>query len=90
MNIPENQNNFPSKIMEYLAVGKTIVSTRFVGWKKFEENILFCDSTAEALKMCMEEGTEMLTNEAIVYAQNRDKAKMFEWKRQLARMLKEL
>lgn len=31
MNLPENENNFPSKIMEYLATGKPIISTRFPG-----------------------------------------------------------
>ena len=54
MNLPENENNFPSKIMEYLATGKPIISTRFPGWEKYNEYITFCVSTAEGLQMALE------------------------------------
>lgn len=43
MDLPENQNNFPSKILEYLATGKRIVSTRFVGWERFHDHIKFIE-----------------------------------------------
>lgn len=49
MSLPENLNNFPSKIMEYLATGKRIVSTKFPGWEKFSEVITFCDSNSNNL-----------------------------------------
>ena len=54
MNLPENENNFPSKIMEYLATGKPIISTRFPGWEKYNEYITFCESTVEGLQNALE------------------------------------
>lgn len=54
MNLPENENNFPSKIMEYLATGKPIISTRFPGWEKYNEYIAFCESTVEGLQTALE------------------------------------
>lgn len=50
MNLEENQNNFPSKIMDYLASGKPIISTKFAGWEKFKGIIYFSDSSAESLR----------------------------------------
>jgi len=47
MNLPQNQNNFPSKILEYLATGKLIISTKFPNYQKFEENIFFCEANAQ-------------------------------------------
>lgn len=87
MNIPENQNNFPSKIMEYLATGKAILSTRFVGWEKFEDNIFFCNSDVQALKTGIEYVINNIDDKDGIYQMNREKAKQFEWKAQLQRVL---
>lgn len=54
MNLPENANNFPSKIMEYLATGKPIISTRFPGWEKYNEYINFCNSAIDGLRTALE------------------------------------
>ena len=54
MDLPENENNFPSKIMEYLATGKPIISTRFPGWEKYNEYIDFCESTVDGLQTALE------------------------------------
>ena len=54
MNLPENENNFPSKIMEYLATGKPIISTRFPGWEKYNKYITSCESTVEGLQNALE------------------------------------
>lgn len=54
MNLPENENNFPSKIMEYLTTGKPIISTRFPGWEKYNKYITFCESTVEGLQVALE------------------------------------
>lgn len=87
MELPENQNNFPSKIMDYLASGKTIISTRFAGWERFQENILFCDCDAQALGICMERAQDMPADEAAVFRMNRETAGQFEWQTQLKRVL---
>lgn len=59
MNLPENANNFPSKIMEYLATGKRIISTKFPGWERYQEYIMFSESNSEilfeTLKRCVSE-----------------------------------
>lgn len=43
MSLPENQNNFPSKFMEYLGTGRPIISTRFAGWENFADNASYYD-----------------------------------------------
>lgn len=54
MNLPENQNNFPSKIMEYLTTGKPIISTRFPGWERYNEYICFCESNVEGIQTALQ------------------------------------
>lgn len=87
MSLPENQNNFPSKIMDYLAAGKTIVSTRFAGWERFEENIVFCEIGAEGIKECLENVADGLVNEKSTFQLNREKAQQFEWGVQIKKIL---
>ncbi len=87
MELPENQNNFPSKILEYLATGKRIISTKFVGWEKFEENIVFCESSVNCLEACLEMTADQRKDERIIFQKNRDIAKQFEWGIQLNRVL---
>lgn len=50
MNLHENEYNFPSKIMEYLATGKIIISTKFPGWERFQAYITFCESNCKSLE----------------------------------------
>lgn len=85
MELPENQNNFPSKIMDYLAAGKTIISTKFVGWERFQEYIIFCKSYEE-----MAEQLEKITiaQSKEVYDRNRKFAGEFLWMEQIKRILK--
>lgn len=89
MELPENQNNFPSKIMDYLASGKPIISTRFAGWERFQENIFFCDCDVQALGMCMEQALDMPVDESAVFEANRETAGQFEWQTQLKRVLEQ-
>lgn len=87
MNLPENQNNFPSKIMEYLATGKLILSTKFVGWEKFDENMIFCESNVNGIQRGIECIIGKWEDRELYYRSNREMAKQFEWKVQIRRIL---
>ncbi len=88
MNLPENQNNFPSKVMDYLASGHRIISTKFAGYEKFAEVISFCEadvkSLAEAINQAIHEVDKADTER---YQQQREFAKQFLWERQIKRIL---
>ena len=89
MNLLENQYNFPSKIMEYLATGKKIISTKFPGWEKFTEQIIFCENDIKDIK----EKIEQACNDAVWdgqagYEDRRRFAEQFLWERQVERVEK--
>ena len=89
MSLPENANNFPSKIMEYLATGKSIISTRFPGFNKFEEYIFFCDSSVDALQEAIEKKSCDISTETIneIYIKNREFAEEFLWENQVDKIV---
>lgn len=89
MNLPENKNNFPSKIMDYLASGKIILSTRFPGWESFKKNITFIDADICHMTEALDglEAKVQLYNEED-YIRNRKKAREFLWENQLSGILK--
>lgn len=90
MSLPENQNNFPSKIMDYLASGKVILSTKFAGWEQFEDNIVFCESSTEGIGNSMESIADKSIDEKKVFCTNREKAKQFEWRIQLKKIFEQI
>lgn len=88
MDFEQNQNNFPSKVLEYLASGRLVLSTRFPGYEKFEKFFMFSDSTAEALKLKIEE--LLGSDEEIIkeqYYVNRSEAENYSWKNQAIEMI---
>ena len=88
MNLPENKNNFPSKVLDYLAVGKVVLSTKFIGYKNFENNFIFCDSNAESIMNKLEFIIENYTNiYENYYNLNREKTNEFDWKNQVQKMI---
>jgi len=91
MELPQNDNNFPSKILEYLASGRIVISTRFPGYEKFIENIYFCDSMSSDLANQMK---NVIDNYNIIYnksfTDNRELAKNFDWKIQIKKIEEEL
>lgn len=89
MTLSENQNNFPSKIMDYLAAGKPILSTRFAGWERFRENAVFCDSDPQSVARAIETLPELLARAEDIYCTNRKRAEDFLWEKQIAVMLGE-
>lgn len=90
MRLPENHNNFPSKIIDYLTTGNQILSTRFAGYEKFENEISFTDiETLEAaLAETIEKVGQMTVDEKQKhYDHNREFVKQFLWENQLDRVL---
>lgn len=88
MEYPQNQNNFPSKVLEYLATGRPIISTKFPGYNLFEKNILFYDGSAEKLNLKIDDvcvNYEILSEK--YYLQNRLFAESFDWKNQSKRII---
>ena len=89
MELIENKNNFPSKIMEYLATGKPIVSTKFSGYEQFSDNILFVDSSVKSLKNAMIKSLGLKSQTlSCIYQKNRLLAKEFLWSCQIEKMRK--
>lgn len=84
MNLLENQNNFPSKIMEYLATGKRIVSTRFIGWEKYSEIIDFVESDAVEIGQKI---VDISNNYISAYNSIRDYARNKLWENQIVRVI---
>ena len=84
MNLPENENNFPSKIMEYLATGKMVISTKFPGWKRYQKYITFCESDSQSLQMTIEEWALSIKKRGEQeYFSNREFARRFLWNEQV-------
>lgn len=91
MHLPENQNNFPSKMIEYLAMGRVIVSTKFAGWEKFGENAYYCETDVEDVFHRIE---SVLNKYVDVYQQtfviNRNRAREFSWNANVKKIIGEL
>lgn len=85
MKLPENRNNFPSKIMDYLATGKNIVSTRFAGWEKFSDVIIFYDDLASEFEQIL----GRLSTECDTASKNRKFAEQFIWDNEIKRFISE-
>ena len=89
MNLPENENNFPSKILEYLASGKVILSTKFPNYEEFRENIFFCESDSNNLIKELESILKNYKDLAeSIFIKNREKSKKFDWKNQVFKIEK--
>ena len=80
MNLLQNQNNFPSKILEYLATGKTIVSTKFMDFDKYTGKMIFVESDKDAIRSGILRAISLSEHERQnIYAINRDFAQRFDW-----------
>ncbi len=89
MNFKQNANNFPSKILEYLATGKIIISTKFPGYSKFEGYMLFCESNSESLLEEIHNCYVSINDEMIIniYKRNREFAQEFSWREQVNKII---
>ena len=88
MSLRQNMNNFPSKILEYLATGRIIVSTKFSGCELFENNIIWSDSNpesiAKALSKAIEDYMQIYTD---TYERNTALAQKYDWTVQARRIV---
>ena len=87
MNLPENRNNFPSKMLEYIATGRVIVSSKFAGWQDFEQCAFFTDMEdfSGGMKKALAGYDEIAET---VFESNRAFAKDFDWKKQAEKILR--
>ena len=85
MTLLQNQNNFPSKVLEYLATGREVISTKFPGWERFADNFRFYEGGAEVLKT--EINKSLSDDLALRYVINRSKAEGFDWNKQINRVI---
>lgn len=84
MNLPENKNNFPSKIMEYLATGKPILSTRFPGWERFDGYVRFCGSECKEISNGIQNMISKYIQEShSIFLENRSFAQKYIWDNQV-------
>lgn len=87
MNLAENKNSFPSKIMEYLASGRRIISTKFVGYERFEGVICFCETDVSDIRLKMLEEIEGFKEDIDLYVKQKELSKTFDWKIQVERII---
>ena len=88
MDLEQNSNNFPSKVLEYLATGRLIISTRFSGYKDFEKNIIFYDGSPETLASCIDSTVSDYNNLASKhYDENRKLALEYDWNNQVKKII---
>ena len=85
MNYIQNQYNFPSKVIEYLASGRRIVSTKFRGWSKYEDVVCFADPNPESIAQAIQKASQQ--DEELVFRQNIKFAQRFSWDKQIDRFL---
>ena len=86
MDMIENQNNFPSKVLEYLASGRRTISTKFPGWERFKDNFIFYDNGIKELTELMEREILNSDDAKSYYVKNREKANEYDWHHQVKRI----
>ncbi len=88
MDLEQNQNNFPSKVLEYLAAGRMVISTKFAGWEKFTDCFEFCDSSAVLLADAILKAKEKSTkHKNELFSHNRKRAEEFSWDNQARKII---
>ena len=80
MNYEQNLSNFPSKVLEYIAAGRYVISTKFVGWEKYCNEMIFTRSDVDSLAMNIRKYLdEVKINPNKYYVHNRNLARTLDW-----------
>ena len=80
MEMRQNKYNFPSKVMEYIASGRVVLSTRFVGYDNYERYLLFAESDARDLCVMLDvAASESIEHGEEIYIRNREYAQHLDW-----------
>ncbi|WP_026653775.1 glycosyltransferase family 4 protein [Butyrivibrio proteoclasticus] len=91
MDMEQNQNNFPSKVLEYLATGRCVVSSKFPGWEKFRDLFIFYDrGDRDLLDKLLKAKNLNNTELCRIYCTNRKRAEEYDWNKQVVNIMKEL
>lgn len=87
MEMEQNQNNFPSKVLEYLAAGRAVISTRFPGWDRFKGIIFFYNGGSRELVAEMKKA-KSLSDEEIkeLFVLEKTLSEEFDWDEQAKRI----
>lgn len=89
MTLAQNRNNFPSKILEYLATGREIISTKFSGNEDFEGLVEWFDGSEEDLARKIDAMSQNYQNTYKErYRANREAAKKYDWNSQAMRIVR--
>ncbi|MGU8132233.1 glycosyltransferase [Clostridium perfringens] len=88
MSYIQNSTNFPSKVLEYIASGRLIISTKFRGYLDYEKYIKFIDSNSNDMeKMIVKCIEEIKKKPDINYEKNRKFIQEYTWEKQINRYL---
>ncbi len=86
MDMNENKNNFPSKVLEYLASGRKTISSKFPGWERFSDNFIFYENGIDELSALLEKEATGIGDFNEYYKLNRKEAEEYDWHNQVKRI----
>ena len=86
MQLDQNRNNFPSKVLEYLATGRRVISTEFPGYERFTDYFDFYEGNADELSACIQTALTHKDNTAERFEKNRNAALDYDWHKQVEKI----
>ena len=88
MKYMQNETNFPSKVLEYLASGKIILSTKFTGYKKYNDHMYFVESNSQDIARGIEQCIKYVYSyEEEVFSNNRKFSENLTWDKQITKFI---
>ena len=87
MDLDQNRNNFPSKVLEYLATGRRVISTKFPGYERFTDYFEFYEGGADMLAKAMNETIDNTDSITGRFTKNRNAALEYDWNKQAEKLI---